>query len=699
MGLNNFYKLREDFVILGLTGKMQAGADTLVEILSQDKLAKDSKTFLNEFINNYKDVSASETRKFRRLKDFFDYDNNWKKFEVIEYKKVVLFFILHNCYSDNSNIYVSNICNWILELGKSKTTPWFGNEIGLAKGSKDFINENLKKTLEDNIDKIQSIEFDPSIDLKSNFKLDVFETDIFFSDDFNSFADAFFKELDSFSVYLRHRLIHFSSFYLRRFGSLKIEDLDESSASEGLNDIYIIAEIINQIIKVHRNSNGKKAHIIIDRLKNSYEMMYFREKYSGFYMIAINREEEQRKESIAKKIEGIQSKTDIDENIELVFDLDATEYKVGDFKDGKFASFDIENCVQKSDYHIWYDKKFSDIKTYIKLVAKDENGFSFLNSLPKTNEYYIYQPFLVQVLKLIALIQQPGLITPTYIERIMQIAFNTKLNSGCISRQVGAVVTDKSFSVKGIGWNEVPHGQVPCSSRDLRDLEAPINDLTPFENGDTDHRYKDGQSFNQKIKEDFNKQSENLNLQGRPCSFCFKSYHNAYEAKDNQVHTRSLHAEENAMLQISKYGGQPLKGGNLFTTASPCELCSKKAYQLGIENIFYIDLYPGISQKQILEGGKTNPNIFQFQGAIGRSFYKFYEPFISQKDETFLRSKIKPTVSEKEKASQLQKLISTERKANPKYDLSYLDSFKDNPDLMKELVELIDLGIKSKQNK
>lgn len=699
MGLNNFYKLREDFVILGLTGKMQAGADTLVEILSQDKLAKDSKTFLNEFIDNYKDVSASETRKFRRLKDFFDYDNNWKKFEVIEYKKVVLFFILHNCYSDDLNIYVSNICNWILELGKSKTTPWFGNEIGLAKGSKDFINDNFKKILEDNIDKIQSIQFNPSIDLKENFKLPVFQSDIFFIADFNSFADSIFNGLDSFSVYLRHKLIHASSYYLRRFGTIKIEELDKSSENEGLKDIYIIAEIINQIIKVHRNSNGKKAHIIIDRLKNSYEMMYFREKYSGFYMIANNRDEKQRKESIQKKIERIVSKTDTRENIQLIFDLDATEYKVGDFKDGKFASFDIENCVQKSDYHIWYDKKYSDIKTYIGLYTEDDDGYTVLNKLPKTNEYYIYQPFLVQVLKLIALIQQPGLITPTYIERIMQIAFNTKLNSGCISRQVGAVVTDKSFSVKGIGWNEVPHGQVPCSSRDLRDLEETINDLTPFENGDTDHRYKDGQSFNQKIKEDFNKQSANLNLQGRPCSFCFKSYHNAYEAKDNQVHTRSLHAEENAMLQISKYGGQPLKGGNLFTTASPCELCSKKAYQLGIENIFYIDLYPGISQKQILEGGKTNPNVFQFQGAIGRSFYKFYEPFISQKDETFLRSKIKPTVSEKEKASQLQKLISTERKANPKYDLSYLDSFKDNPDLMKELVELIDLGIKSKQNK
>ncbi|WP_026981762.1 cytidine/deoxycytidylate deaminase family protein [Flavobacterium suncheonense] len=699
MGLNNFYKLREDFIILGLTGKMQAGADKFSDILSQDKLTSENIDFMSNFISSYHEISASETRKFRRIKDFFEYSDNWKKFEVIEYKKVVLLFILHECYSENSENYVNNICDWIVKLGSTKNmSPWFGNEIGIAKDSTDFVNGDFKELVTSNINKVVSIKFNINVDLKENFKSAVFQSDFFFNDSFNEFANVFFEQLDLFSIYLRHKLIHVSSYYLRRFGTLKIEKLDENSNNLSLDNIYTIAEIINQIIKVHRNKNHKKAHIIIDRLKNSYEMMYFREKYSGFYMIANNREDQQRKESIKSKIKSIDSKTDQEENIRLIFRLDETEYKVDDFKDGDFESFDIENCVQKSDYHIWYEKKYSDINTYTELLRKNVNGYSVLSSLPKTNEYYIYQPFLVQVLKLIALIQQPGLITPTYIERIMQIAFNTKLNSGCISRQVGAVVTDKSFSVKGIGWNEVPHGQVPCSSRDLRDIDKIGNDLTPFERGETDHRYKDGQSFNEKLKNDFHKHSATLNLQGRPCSFCFKSYHNAYEAKDNQVHTRSLHAEENAMLQISKYGGQPLKGGNLFTTASPCELCSKKAYQLGIENIFYIDLYPGISQKQVLEGGKTNPNVFQFQGAIGRSFYKFYEPFISQKDETFLRSQIKPTVSEKEKASQLQKLISTEFKANPQYDFSYLDNFKDDPNLMKEIAELIDLGIKAKQN-
>lgn len=52
----------------------------------------------------------------------------------------------------------------------------------------------------------------------------------------------------------------------------------------------------------------------------------------------------------------------------------------------------------------------------------------------------------------------------------MQIAYNARLNSGCISRQVGAVVTDEYFSIKSVGWNNTPQGQVPCILRNSKSL-------------------------------------------------------------------------------------------------------------------------------------------------------------------------------------------------------------------------------------
>jgi deoxycytidylate deaminase len=86
-------------------------------------------------------------------------------------------------------------------------------------------------------------------------------------------------------------------------------------------------------------------------------------------------------------------------------------------------------------------------------------------------------------------------------------------------------------------------------------------------------------------------------------------------------------------LQITKYGGGGIKGGILFTTASSCELCSKKAYQLGIKEIVYVVPYPGIAQNQIINSGNKRPTIKLFSGAVGRTYHKLYSPILPYKDE------------------------------------------------------------------
>lgn len=71
----------------------------------------------------------------------------------------------------------------------------------------------------------------------------------------------------------------------------------------------------------------------------------------------------------------------------------------------------------------------------------------------------------------------------------------------------------------------------------------------------------------------------------------------------------------------------------MFTTASPCELCSKKAYQLGIKEIYYIDPYPGISKDHIIFFGNSHPIMKLFQGAIGSAYTKLYSQRLTIKDE------------------------------------------------------------------
>ncbi|HLN94433.1 MAG TPA: hypothetical protein VK183_02270 [Flavobacterium sp.] len=247
-----------------------------------------------------------------------------------------------------------------------------------------------------------------------------------------------------------------------------------------------------------------------------------------------------------------------------------------------------------------------------------------------------YFSWQMQLLKFVSLIDQPGIVTPSPEERCMQLAFTAKYNSGCISRQVGASITDDNYAIKAIGWNNTPEGQVPCVLRNVEDLLSESGDIRSFTTYE-----RENPDFQKTLREHYTTEKIDAHvndLKGRNVCYCFKSLINSYSDGKNQVHTRSLHAEESAFLQITKYGGQGILNGKLFTTASPCELCSKKAYQLGIKVIYYIDPYPGISLEHILTAGKKkrNPTMRLFHGAIGNAYHWLYEPFMAYKDELSL---------------------------------------------------------------
>jgi deoxycytidylate deaminase len=173
---------------------------------------------------------------------------------------------------------------------------------------------------------------------------------------------------------------------------------------------------------------------------------------------------------------------------------------------------------------------------------------------------------------------------------------------------------------------------VPCVLRNAGDLLNPSKDIDAFTPEERSSK------FQKVVADKYAKQIElnGDNLKGCSVCFCFKSLKNSIEDGKNQVHTRSLHAEENAFLQITKNGGSGIKGGKLFTTASPCELCAKKAYQLGIEVIYYIDPYPGISNSHILTAGSNPIEVRLFNGAIGNAYHWLYDPVMAYKDEQTL---------------------------------------------------------------
>ena len=354
------------------------------------------------------------------------------------------------------------------------------------------------------------------------------------------------------------------------------------------------------------------------RRKKPKWVIYLRERYSGFYLVAIH--DENSVTHLKSKVTELYKHHGYpDAIVELFYKsllkLDKVESEQDDFEKGIFSSPDTDRVIERAEIHIQ--------NIWGTLIP---NGLESLRYMAE------------QWIRYAALILHPGLVTPTTAERCMAVAYTAKLNSGCLSRQVGAAITNKDGSVRSIGWNEVPHGQVSCSLRTIDGIEQTDEcakcSYSEFEiMGNT--KYKDGKTFIEKLKDDFGPDlsAVTAQLHGLPFSYCFKSLHNLYEGEKNQVFTRSLHAEENAIIQMSKYGGEALKDGVIYVTASPCELCSKKLYQIGVRQIVYIDPYPGIARQHIISAGFKQPDLKVFEGAIGPTYFKLYHPFMPYKDE------------------------------------------------------------------
>jgi dCMP deaminase len=245
----------------------------------------------------------------------------------------------------------------------------------------------------------------------------------------------------------------------------------------------------------------------------------------------------------------------------------------------------IPGCAQKADF-------------YIKL---SKNNRPYLN-------YHLA--------KLLALIHKPGLLTPTKDEYNMQIATTARHMSGCLSRQVGAAVVSKQGYILGVGWNDPPEGQVPCSLRSCKEL---LNTVETEERAYS--AFEQSEKFKNQIK---NKPPKS--------PFCFRSELAAIEGGKKAEYTRALHAEENAFLQVAKMGGASLSGSTLYTTASTCTLCAKKAYQLEVERIVFIELYPDYAHQQTILSGSKKIRYEQFEGVSGNAFFRLYAPIMAEKD-------------------------------------------------------------------
>ena len=85
---------------------------------------------------------------------------------------------------------------------------------------------------------------------------------------------------------------------------------------------------------------------------------------------------------------------------------------------------------------------------------------------------------------------------------------------------------------------------------------------------------------------------------------------------------RALHAEENAILNVSKIGRPGLKETVLYSTTFPCNLCANKIAQSGIKKVVYSETYTMKEALRVLL--KEGVDISKFEGVKSSTFFKLY---------------------------------------------------------------------------
>ena len=481
---------------------------------------------------------------------------------------------------------------------------------------------------------------------------------------------------------------------IRFFGTLNMREwatkLDHIENKSNFDYFYSIAKRINTFIKIRRApSSNKKSiplQVIIDSLKNPYEFDFLKDRYSAYYTFALLKNKQEQKSAseifaedryavlyenpdFVKKdfikfvnilidytrheithisvpsYQYIQSLSSPDEFIQYIlaklkeFRWDEGNTKV--FEEVQFVDYDLQFGrvgISEEEYRYFFDILKDPIRTFCMISglftfylqdiqSSIQNSDILIDTTERHNLRY-------QLVKYVSLIMHPGLVPPTKTERCMQIAFSAKVNSGCISRQVGAVVTDKDYNILSIGWNDVPYGRIPCVYRDLKSLQK-----NPNMNVYSDLEREKSALFRDHINRYKFTDEATIDriCNGMPLTYCFKSEYCKITHEKAQENSRAMHGEERAFH--SCMNKSQAKGGCLFTTSSSCERCTIIANEYGIKKIYYIEKYPGISQDHVNASGRkeNRAEFILFEGAVGVAYVKLYTPILPIKDELQLR--------------------------------------------------------------
>ncbi|WMY11314.1 anti-phage dCTP deaminase [Paraburkholderia phenoliruptrix] len=220
------------------------------------------------------------------------------------------------------------------------------------------------------------------------------------------------------------------------------------------------------------------------------------------------------------------------------------------------------------------------------------------------------------------------IMTPTVHERAMYAAYSAARNSACLSRQVGAALTNKRGSVISVGWNDVP-----------RPFGGLYETADVSDSPDGDHRcwnVDGGRCFNDSEKSAIaeavvSKMVGKGIIEPGKRDEAYALMRHDTQLKSLIEFSRAVHAEMHALLSAGATHGGEVQGGKLFVTTYPCHSCARHIVAAGIEEVYFLEPYRKSLATKLhsdaitaRETDKNKVRIVPFDGVAPSRFLKFF---------------------------------------------------------------------------
>ena len=238
------------------------------------------------------------------------------------------------------------------------------------------------------------------------------------------------------------------------------------------------------------------------------------------------------------------------------------------------------------------------------------------------------------------LIFESAVITPKPEEIAMYQAKSAAGNSACLSRQVGATITNEKGEIISRGWNDVPkfggnlykEGDMP--DHRCKNIGCCSNDKT--KNTIAEHIVELIQNDSE-LNGIFNiKNADKVRAIEKIRTIIRRNS----KVKDLIEFSRSVHAEMHAIIIGSQLSSNKMIGGKLFCTTYPCHNCARHIVVAGIKEVYFIEPYVkslclDLHSDSLTEDENSTDKvkILIYDGVAPRRFLDFFTMSGARKDK------------------------------------------------------------------